>query len=334
MLSFAWPWLLLLLPLPWVARLLLPEYRPQTAALKVPLLEIFEQDSGQRSVTSRSLRWPAVMAMSAWILLVLAAARPQWLGELIEFPVSGRDVMLAVDLSPSMSERDFELRGQFTDRLTATKLVAGDFIERRVGDRVGLILFGEQAYLQTPLTFDRQTVMTLLDEAELGMAGPRTAIGDAIGVAVKHLRGEDSDKRVVILLTDGANNAGELHPITAAEIAARQDIRIFTIAIGSDEVWVHSPFGLRRAHPSAEIDKQTLIRIAELTRGRYFHARDTSELENIYATIDTLEPIEQDPEHYRPRMELYHWPLALALLLAAVLIGLHTRDRLIGYEPA
>jgi Ca-activated chloride channel homolog len=334
MLSFAWPWLLLLLPLPWVARLLLPEYRPQTAALRVPLLEIFEQNAGRQGVVGRPLRWPAVIAVSAWILLVLAAARPQWLGDLFEFPVSGRDIMLLVDLSPSMSERDFQVDREIVDRLAATKLVAGDFIERRMGDRMGLILFGEQAYLQAPLTFDRKTVKTLLDESEIGMAGPRTAIGDAIGLAVKHLRGEHSDKRVIILLTDGANNAGELHPVTAAEIAARQGVRVFTVGIGTDEIWVRSPFGLQRVHPSAEIDEETLIRIAELTDGRYFHARDTTELESIYATIDSLEPIEQDPEYYRPRTELYHWPLALTLLLAAILIGLHTRDRLIGYEPA
>lgn len=333
MLSFAWPWLLLLLPLPWLARAWLPAYQPQTAALKVPLLEIFEQDAGQRGVIGRPLRWPAMLAVTAWVLLVLAAARPQWLGDLLEFPVSGRDIMLAVDLSPSMSERDFQLGGQMTDRLTATKLVAGDFIERRAGDRIGLILFGERAYLQAPLTFDRKTVKTLLDESELGMAGPLTAIGDAIGLSVKHLRGDESDRRMIVLLTDGVNNAGELHPITAAEIAARHGIRIFTIGVGSDRVWVRGPFGMQSVRSSAEFDEESLRQIAELTNGQYFHARDTSELQDIYATIDRLEPIEQDPELYRPRTELYHWPLAMALLLAAVLVGLHSRDRLIEYEP-
>lgn len=334
MLNFAWPWLLLLLPLPWLARYWLPPYREQTAALQVPMLELFEQDTAATGTPGHFRRWPVWLAISAWILLVLAAARPQWLGDVIQFPVSGRDIMLAVDLSPSMSERDFELGGQLTDRLTATKLVAGEFIERRAGDRIGLILFGERAYLQAPLTFDRRTVKTLLDESELGMAGRMTAIGDAIGLGVKHLRGDDSDRRVMVLLTDGANNAGELPPLTAAAIAARQGIRIFTIGIGSDEIWLRGPFGLQRMHPSAEIDEQTLIRIAELTDGRYFHARNTAELESIYATIDRLEPIEQDPEHYRSRSELYHWPLALALILAVTLAGLHVRGRLHGYEPA
>lgn len=328
MLTLAWPWLLLLTPLPWLIRRWLPPTDIRRAALRVPFLQDFESVSRHADGRRRRLHWPLLCAWLAWLLLLLAAARPQWVAEFVPVPVSGRDLLLAVDLSASMSERDFISGDENINRLTATKRVAAEFIHRRPGDRIGLILFGEQAYLQTPLTFDRQTVATLLDEAEIGLAGRSTAVGDAIGLAVKQLRREDARNRALILLTDGANTAGTLAPLDAARLARRTGVRIFTIGVGADELFVRSLFGVRRVNPAAELDEETLTRIAEITGGRYFRARDTETLEEIYTIIDRLEPVVQDPERYRPRADLFFWPLAGSLALTAIMLGAYARGRL------
>ena len=193
-----------------------------------------------------------------------------------------------------------------------------DFINRRVGDRVGLILFGTQAYLQTPLTFDRKTVQTLLDESAIGLAGDNTAIGDAIGLAVKRLKNQPANSRVLILLTDGANTAGEISPLKAAELAAANQLKIYTIGVGADEMIVRSFFGNRKVNPSRDLDENTLVKVAESTGGRYFRARNADELNNIYMLLDQLEPVEKDKQYFRPRSELYYWPLSLALALVAI----------------
>jgi len=318
MIHFEWPWLLAALPLPLLIRWLFPENKPaEQAALKVPFLDDFS-DVETRSV-AQTQAWPVWLAALAWLLLVIACARPQWLGEPIEQAVSGRDLMLAVDLSGSMEEQDFVINKRAVDRLTAAKMVATDFINRRVGDRVGLILFGTQAYLQTPLTFDRKTVMTLLNEAVIGLAGDNTAIGDAIGLAVKRLKNEQTNSRVLVLMTDGANTAGEVSPLKAAELAAANHLKIYTIGIGADEMIVRSFFGNRKVNPSRDLDESTLIKIAEMTGGHYYRARNTDELNNIYMRLDELEPVEKDKQYFRPRSELYFWPLSLALALAAVI---------------
>ena len=183
-----------------------------------------------------------------------------------------------------MEEQDFQLNGEWVDRLTALKSVATGFIERRVGDRVGLILFGREAYLQAPLTFDRATVSTLLDESAIGLAGKETAIGDSIGLAIRTLEdaGVEQGRRVLLLLTDGANTAGAVEPRKAAELAAQRKLVIYTIGIGADSLTVRSLFGLREINPSADLDEETLTAIAEMTGGRYFRARDTAEFAEIY----------------------------------------------------
>lgn len=328
MLTLAWPWLLLLTPLPWLIYRWLPPAEVHMTALRVPFLQAFDTLSHRGG--RRASRYGVLLGvLLAWLLLMLAAARPQWVGELAQVPVSGRDLLLAVDLSSSMSERDFIADEMRVDRLTATKQVAGEFIRRRAGDRIGLVLFGQHAYLQTPLTFDRRTVATLLGEAQIGLAGRSTAIGDAIGLAVKRLRREDARNRVLILLTDGANTAGQLAPLEAARIAQRAGVRIFTIGVGADEIYVQSLFGLQRVNPSAELDEDTLTQIAELTGGRYFRAHDTEALEEIYTIIDRIEPVVQEPEQYRPRADLFYWPLAGALLLATLLAAGYARGRLV-----
>lgn len=315
MLEFVWPWAFLIAPLPWLFRRLLPARASgDRAALRVPYLRDFEDFvavPGSRPTTN-ALFWFAIVA---WCALVVAASRPQWLGEPIEQTVSGRDLMLAVDLSGSMEIEDFILDGQAVDRLTATKQVAGQFIERRTGDRIGLILFGERAYLQAPLTFDRKTVRILLDESVIGLAGDKTAIGDAIGLAVKRLRENPADQRVLILLSDGANTAGAVLPLQAAELAAREGLKIYTVGVGADRMVVSGLFGSREVNPSQDLDEETMTAIADKTGGRYFRARDTEELAKIYRVLDQLEPVEKEHLLYRPYVELYYWPLALALIL-------------------
>ncbi len=328
MITLYWPWLRILLPLPLLIRRLMPAApQQQDAALRVPFLEDFEAGGKTPGSSPRQdmLLW---LAAAAWVLLVLAAARPQWLGEPLEIPMSGRDLMLAVDLSKSMEEEDFRLANQWVDRLTATKKVAGEFIERRKGDRIGLILFGERAYLQAPLTFDRKTVKTLLYESAIGLAGRSTAIGDAIGLGIKRLQERPAENRVLILLTDGANTAGEIEPVRAAELAARKQVKVYTIGIGADEMIVRSFFGNRRINPSRDLDEKSLRAIADKTGGRYFRARDINELKGIYRLLDELEPIEQEQQLFRPVRALYPWPLGAALILAGLIIGLSS-----GWRP-
>ena len=304
MITFDWPWLFALLPVPFLLRLVLPVAASGSdAALRVPYLGDFE--SGHYTSTQRSLRrWPLLIYLLLWLCLLCAAARPQWIGDPIELPVSGRDLMLAIDLSGSM-DHPFSHSFRNVTKLNATKAVAGEFIEKRVGDRIGLILFGEQAYVQAPLTFDRTTVKTLLFEAVTGLAGKSTAIGDAIGLAVKRLDTANNKDRVLILLTDGVSNAGEIPPEKAADIAAQKGLKIHTIGIGS--------------RGSRELNEQTLRTVASKTGGRYFRAHDVAELQQIYALIDELEPVERDTQSYRPTWSLFYWPLGTALALASLL---------------
>ncbi len=316
MLEFAWPWLLLLLPLPLLVRAFSKPVKMQRGVLRVPFVDDFSLNDIAAGVGNKGGLPVLLLGLAAWSLLVLAAARPQWQGEPVALPVSGRDLMLAVDLSGSMQEQDFILNGKRVDRLAATKAVAGEFIERRKGDRLGLILFGEQAYLQVPLTFDRRTVRTLLNEALINIAGQKTAIGDAIGLAVKRLR-DKTGERILILLSDGQNTAGVIGPIQAAELAAQEQLKIYTIGIGADAG--SSFFGMSIGGGSG-LDEATLTRIAKNTGGRYYRARNTRQLAEIYSEIDRLEPIEVEDQMYRPVQSLFHWPLALALILAALIL--------------
>jgi Ca-activated chloride channel family protein len=304
MITFGWPWLFALLPVPLILRFILPAAATNNdAALRVPYLDDFASD---HTTSTRQVlrRWPLLVYFLLWLCLLCAAARPQWIGEPVELPVSGRDLMLAIDLSGSM-DHGFTHSFRSVTKLQATKAVAGEFIDNRVGDRIGLILFGEQAYVQAPLTFDRTTVKTLLFEAVTGLAGKATAIGDAIGLAVKRLDTRNNQDRVLILLTDGVSNAGEIRPEKAADIAAQKDLKIHTIGIGS--------------RGSRELNEYTLKTIAEKTGGRYFRAHDINELQQIYTLIDKLEPVERETQSFRPTWSLFYWPLAMALIVACLL---------------
>ncbi|TNE76352.1 MAG: VWA domain-containing protein [Gammaproteobacteria bacterium] len=319
MLNFEWPWLLLLLPLPLLYRLWHRRAETLAPALKAPVYYLLAAQAGTQRKAGH-WQWLCLsLLILAWCGALLAAARPTWVGDPVTLPSTGRDLLIAVDISGSMEQTDMRLGGETVDRLTAVKQVVGDFVQRRQGDRLGLILFGTRPYLQTPLTFDRQTMNTLLGEAQIGFAGDRTAIGDAIGLAVKRLQSRPQDHRVLILLTDGANSAGEVEPLQAAEIAAHEGVTIYTIGIGAEVMLERSFFGTRRVNPSRDLDETTLTTIAEKTGGQYFRARNPDELQQIYQQLDRLEPVEQEAETLRPTKALFYWPLGLALLCSLLL---------------
>ncbi|OQY20219.1 MAG: BatB protein [Desulfobacteraceae bacterium 4572_35.1] len=323
MIHFAWPWIFIMLPLPYIVYRWMPlANKEQSPALWVPSLKPFNNATSAAPTTTRQW-WKLALALLCWLLIVGAAARPQWLGQSVELPVVGRDLMMAVDLSGSMQIEDFQLNGNQIDRLTALKAVALSFIQQREGDRIGLILFGDQPYIQAPLTFDHATVMRLLQEAQIGLAGKSTAIGDAIGLAIKRLSHNKDNQKVLILLTDGVNNSGQLTPEKAAELAKKVGLKIYTIGIGADSMEVGSFIFKHTVNPSADLDEKTLKMLADTSGGKYFRAHDTSELADIYQQLDRMEPVEKDKNIYHPITDLYHWPLALATLLCLLWFILH-----------
>lgn len=321
MLSFEWPWVFYLLPLPIFVYWILPRAKRQQAAVVVPFYEELA-DLKYSASLSLQQRWIRRLATTfIWCCLVVSAAAPTWIGDPISLPTTGRDLLLAVDISGSMNREDMRVKGQQIPRIIAVKAVLNEFIEKRIGDRLGLILFGTNAYLQAPLTFDRTTVKRFMTEAQIGFAGEQqTAIGDAIGLAVKRLRNRPGERHVVILLTDGANNGGEVSPIPAAKLAAQENIVIYTIGVGADEMVQPGMFGSsynsRKINPSADLDEETLRDIANLTGGRYFRARDPQELIQIYQLLDSLEPVEDNEKTFRPRKALYYWPLTTAMIMS------------------
>lgn len=296
--TLAWWWALALLPLPWwLWRLLEPRVKARQAG---PLLYVPDwMAHAPPEQPSAGLR-PGIRWWLFWTLLVVALSRPVLPSDPIRLEAPARSLMLAVDLSPSMGEQDMILNRRRASRLEVVRKVVDDFLSQREGDRVGLVVFGRQAYLHAPLTFDIQTVRTLLNEARLGMAGDRTAIGDAIGLGIKKLRDLPASQRVLILLTDGANTAGEVTPEEAARHAADFGIRVHTIGIGQ------AGRGARSADP------ETLKQIARQTGGQFFNARSTPELELAYETLNQIEPVKVKAQTLRPVRELYMWPLALA----------------------
>jgi len=332
MMQLAWWWCLVLLPVPWIVRLVTTAARRREPALNVPDINDFGTPTTSVTAPGQRNAWRQLALWSIWTLLLVALARPQWIGEPVSRPITGRDLMLAVDVSGSMGQEDLYLDGRLTNRLAAVKHVVGDFGQRRNGDRLGLILFGTNAYLHAPMTFDRETVKQMLDDVPLSVAGGKTAIGDAIGQAVKRLRDRPAKSRVLILLTDGENNVGEVTPLKAAELAAKENIVIYTIGVGTEKRMQVGPFGLPlgtlRLSPASDLDETTLKAIAATTNGRYFRARNTAELDEIYRQLDALEPVVQPEETYRPIREFYYWPLAGALLVsmslaAGILFPIH-----------
>ena len=310
MFHLAWPWMALLIPLPWLLLRMRRAAQPGGAALYLP----FAASVAAPTAAATLSRGVLALLAAVWGLLVLAAMRPQWLGQPLPVPTNGRQIMLAIDCSGSMASQD--MGG--ASRLEIVQVVAGHFIARRRGDQIGLILFGSRPYLQAPLTTDLATVQQFLDEAVVGVAGPQTAIGDAIGLAIKELRerertgGAPMHQSVLILLTDGGNDAGVMPPLEAARLAKQTGLRIFTIGVGAGEE--QSLFGLTSGN--TDLDVGLLQNIASITGGEFFRATNPQALQAVYRRINQLEPTAGNKQWLRPAAEWFSWPLGLALLLS------------------
>jgi len=323
MIHFAWPWMALLLPLPWVRYLRSSAAQPRAAAVFVPMAAAFMSEDPAVGGQSAGPDWRRWALIGVWVLLVAASTRPQWLGDPQPVPTSGRRMMLAIDVSGSMATQDM---ADDASRLKVVQVVAGQFIDGRQGDRVGLILFGTRPYLQAPLTADLATVHRFLNEAVIGVAGTETAIGDAIGLALKRLQAEAAPgaaagaapngkagaRTVLVLLTDGENDAGAMPPLEAARLAKQFGLRIYTIGVGAAPD--QSPFGFDTGNN--DLDEDTLRAIAKETGGRYFRATDANALRQVYREVDRLEPAAGHDQWIRPAEEYFAWPLAAALLLS------------------
>ncbi|ANQ28557.1 IMP dehydrogenase [Vibrio natriegens] len=316
--EFVWWWALILLPLPLLVYKLLPR-ESQQAEIKLAYLP----DNTHSNKPKQKLQ--KTLSIAIWTLLIIACARPVWFGDPIEFQPKYRDLMLVVDLSGSMQKEDMNLDGEFTDRLTAVKKVLSDFVATRKGDRLGVVLFGDHAYLQTPLTADRQAVIQQINQTVIGLVGQSTAMGDGIGLGTKTFVDSNAPQRVMVLLSDGGNTAGVLDPIEAAEIAKKYNATIYTVGVGAGEMMVKEFFMTRKVDTAADLDEKTLTQIAEVTGGQYFRARDTEQLENIYETINQLEPVSSDTQTWRPQSEWFRYPLSAALGLSVLLFLLRRK---------
>ena len=321
-LRFAWPWVLILIPAPllWSRFTSTAESGSGRHALPVPpvlstaLLTINLKGHFQPGFH----RW---LYPLCWLALIIALAQPERPGAVVVTPASGRAVVLAVDLSGSMERTDFSLDGIKDNRLRVVQRVATQFIRQRNGDRVGLVVFGKEAFSATPLTFDLNSVADTLRGVGIGMTGRSTAIGDAIGLALTMLREDPASQKAIVLLSDGTNNAGSVEPESAATLAQSLGVRIHTIALGSDQI-VNGGYSTA---PSADLDEKTLEAIASSAEGVYFRARTTEELLDIYTTIDELESAETDAPPSRPAADLRHWPLIALFLL--LLVGVWRESR-------
>lgn len=314
MFEFTYLWVFILLPLPLLARYFLNTKQRSYTQVWIPLAQGISQQQSEVNKSNMS----TLILWFAWLLLLVALAKPIWFGEPIRLQQESRDMIVALDLSGSMKEVDMPLNGQTVDRLVMMKALLSDFIEQRRGDRLGLILFADHAYLQTPLTFDLDTIKQMVSETEHGLVGNQTAIGESIALSIKRFVENKNEQRVLILLTDGANNSGVVEPIQAAQQAAKNNITIYTIGIGADEMIRKSFWGNQRVNPSADLDEKALTEIAEITGGQYFRARNQNELQKIYQQLNKLEPIETDFLEFRPEKNLFYWPLSISILLLSL----------------
>jgi len=309
MFEFGIPNAFFLLPLPLLIYFLVPPLRQQKTFMTVPFFKNFIEATGISGKTGVSVSQKKVINIITlgiiWILFVGALASPRLVGEPEQKIKTARSLMFAVDLSGSMATTDWQIEGKRTSRWEAVKQVMAEFIERREGDRIGLILFGTQAYLQVPFTSDLNVVNQYLQESEVGMPGERTAIGNAISLGVRLFEADSVERKVMILLTDGVDSGSEVNPIQAARAAAIDRVVIYTIGIGDPRAKIF------------EVDEPMMRQISKDTNGQYFLAMDEQQLEAVYNTLDELEPIEYEEESYRPATLLYYYPL-----IALIIIGL------------
>ena len=313
MLEFEWPWAFALLPLPLLVWWLMPAYQRQQTSVHVPFFDRLADATGQTpqpgAVVLRRRAIQMIAAALVWVLMVAALARPERVGDAVTHEVSARDLILAVDISGSMEQSDFRTQdGKTLKRLDGVKLVLGDFIARRKGDRVALILFGSKAYVQVPFTQDLQTARMLLDQSEVGMAGQQTVIGDTIGLAIKTFETSTATQKLVILLTDGNDTASKVPPEHAADIARQKGVVVYTIGFGDPNVTGEN-----------RVDLSTLREVASMTGGHFFRAEDGTQLAEIYADIDRLAPVKLETISWRPKLPLFQWPLGAAVILALAL---------------
>lgn len=314
MLAFEYPWLFALLPLPLLVWWLLPPYRERKAGVRMPFFTQLAEASGRKpapgSVVMKTNWLQRIIAPIAWVLLVAAMARPVWVENPIQKIQSARDILLAVDISQSMEANDFrDPAGHRLNRLVEVKNVIDDFITRRKGDRIGLVVFGGAAYPQAPFTLDHEAVREILAEVQVGMAGPQTMIGDAIGLGIKMFEKSKAKDKIVIILTDGNDTASKMPPKQAAQIAKQHGITIHSIGIGDP-----------RATGDEKVDLTTLKNISAITGGQFFRAEDRQQLETIYQTLDKITSQNFDTLSYRPKRPLFQWPLAAVAILV---LGYH-----------
>ena len=315
MFELAMPFVLFLLPLPFMIWFWVPRAVEQLPiALKIPFFKDAAHfiDGQKRDMVKSSNVW---LLFIIWSLLLFALAGPRFVGKPQPLVREGYNIMMALDISGSMELQDMVLHGRPATRLAVVKRAAEQFVRDRVGDKIGLILFGSRAYLLTPLTYDRQSILSRLEDTTVGLAGKTTSIGDALGLAIKRLEQVPKTGRVIILLTDGVNNSGVLEPLKASEFAREEGIKIYTIGLGSeDDPRYASPLFLNMAM-TAELDEGTLKEVARITGGRYFRATDLQSLQTIYKNINQMEKISSESATVRPQHDYYHWPLALAVFL-------------------
>jgi len=309
MFELATPWVLIALPLPLIIWICLPRATTTSqSALNIPF---FERLSSIQTAKTHHPILSFIWLLLIWSLLVVALSGPRWLGEPRPLSREGHNIMLILDISGSMEIQDHLLNGRPSTRLSLVKHAAEMFIKNRPGDQLGLVLFGTRAYLQTPLTHDHASILMRLKDATVGLAGKTTSIGDALGLAVKHMQHVPPKGRVVILLTDGANNSGALPPLKAAKIAHTDGIKVYTIGLGSSNTAIQRYGSIPVM--ADDLDENTLKTIASMTGGRYFRATDKRSLDSIYQLINQLETVPQSDATVRPEIDYYLWPLTLAL---------------------
>ena len=309
MLELAYPWVFLLLPLPLLVWWLAPPRRERVSALRVPFFEQIAAAAGSEARAGAVVmrrRWlQMIVALLVWVLLVAGLAKPEWVGEPIVRTEAARDIMLALDLSGSMDYVDFPgEEGRDVSRFTAVQRVVDRFVAERESDRIGLIVFGTKAYLQLPFTRDLETARALVDLMEVGMAGPKTALGDSIGLAINAFERSEVDDRILILLTDGNDTASKMTPINAADIAKLNGVEIYTIGIGDTE-----------ATGEDRVDFNTLAAIARRAGGQFFNAENEEALDAVYRRIDETAVADVRTQSWRPRESLVHWPAGAAVIL-------------------
>ncbi|TDF84333.1 VWA domain-containing protein [Pseudomonas sp. H9] len=311
--QFDYLWVLLLLPLPWLAYRYLGVYQLTRSSVRVPFFAAMNRAVSPQPGTAVASggRWQLLLNLLVWTLIVAACARPVWVEQAIEHQQPIRDMMLAIDISQSMQTQDYtDASGARTDRLTAVKGVVRDFIAQRKDDRIGLIVFGTGAYPQAPFTLDHASLAMLLDEVGIGMAGPNTALGDAIGLSIKLFEKAGEQEKVLILLTDGNDTGSAITPDHAAQLARQRGIKVHTIGIGDPQ-----------ASGEAKVDLATLQHIASSTGGRFFRADDRQALQAVYTTLDQITPHQVKTLSHQPKRDLFWLPLGAALLLLLVSHG-------------